>query len=50
MADAGLTSLDGGFPVPEWSAEAAVKVMDQNGIDVMMLSVSSPSVAFLSDR
>ena len=47
---AGLTSLDGGYPVPEWSAETAVEVMDQDGIDTMMLSVSSPMVDFIADK
>jgi len=49
LADAGLTSLDGGYPIPAWSAQAAIDVMDAGGIDTMMLSVSSPSVGFLRD-
>ena len=50
LAKAGLTSLDGGFPVPDWSPAAAIEVMDRNGIDTMLLSVSSPSVHFLPNR
>ncbi len=50
LSDAGLTSLDGGFPVPEWSAKSAIEVMDQNGIETMMLSVSSPSVGFIPGK
>ena len=47
LADAGLTSLDGGYPIPSWSAASAIEIMDAGGIDTMMLSVSSPSVGFL---
>ena len=50
LSDAGFTSLDGGYPIPSWSAEKAFEVMDANGIDTMMLSVSSPSVGFLPDE
>ena len=50
LSDAGFTSLDGGYPIPSWSAEKAIEVMDANGIDTMMLSVSSPSVGFLPDE
>ncbi|MBN3802340.1 amidohydrolase [Paraburkholderia sp. Ac-20336] len=50
LDDAGLATLDGGYPVPEWSPEKATAVMEENGIDTMMLSVSSPSVSFLSGR
>ena len=48
LADAGLASLDGGYPIPAWSAQAAIDVMDAGGIDTMMLSVSSPSVGSVS--
>ncbi|KAE8756333.1 MULTISPECIES: amidohydrolase family protein [Paraburkholderia] len=47
---AGLATLDGGYPVPEWTPEKATAVMAENGIDTMMLSVSSPSVSFLPTR
>jgi 6-methylsalicylate decarboxylase len=50
LSDAGFTSLDGGYPIPSWSAEKALEVMNANGIDMMMLSVSSPSVGFLPDQ
>lgn len=49
LADAGLVKLDGGFPVPEWSEEAALAHMDKHGIEAIMLSVTSPSVGFLED-
>ena len=49
LADAGLVTLDGGFPVPQWSEDMALQHMDQHGIEVSMLSVSSPTVGFLKD-
>ncbi len=36
--------------MPEWSAQSAIEVMDQDGIETMMLSVSSPSVGFIPDK
>jgi 6-methylsalicylate decarboxylase len=50
LGDAGLTTLDGGYPIPEWSAEKAIEVMEAGNIETMMLSVSSPSVGFLDER
>ena len=47
LAGAGLTALDGGVPVPEWSEKAALDLMDQTGITGALLSVSSPFLAFL---
>lgn len=47
LADAGLVTLDGGFPVPPWSEEKALAHMDLHRIDTSMLSVSSPTVGFL---
>ena len=47
LARAGLTTLDGGFPVPTWSAESAIGVMDRQGIATAMVSLSSPSAHFL---
>lgn len=47
LATAGLTTLDGGFPIPAWSAEGALGVMDRHGVDVAMVSLSSPSAQFL---
>ena len=32
LADAGLITLDGGYPIPEWSPERAIAIMDANGI------------------
>jgi 6-methylsalicylate decarboxylase len=44
---AGLTSLDGGFPIPAWSEAAALEMMDRQGIETAMVSLSSPSAHFL---
>lgn len=42
LRGAGLTLLDGGMPVPDWTPEAAIGLMDELGISGAMLSVSSP--------
>jgi len=47
LTRAGLTTLDGGFPVPKWSAAAAIEVMDRQAIAIAMVSLSSPSAHFL---
>ncbi|HEY5009151.1 MAG TPA: amidohydrolase family protein [Caulobacteraceae bacterium] len=47
LARAGLRTLDGGFPVPEWSAAAAIAMMDRQQIATAMVSLSSPSAHFL---
>src|SRR5580698_2176828 len=47
LSDAGLRTLDGGFPVPAWSADAAIAMMDRQGIQTAMVSLSSPSTHFL---
>ena len=44
LADEGLVTLDGGFPVPPWSEEKALAHMDRHDIEASMLSVSSPTV------
>ncbi|CAE6907533.1 Putative TIM-barrel fold metal-dependent hydrolase [Pseudomonas marincola] len=49
LADAGLVTLDGGFPVPQWSEQAALDLMAEHDIEAMMMSVSSPSVGFLKE-
>lgn len=50
LAKAGMTTLDGGFPVPQWSAEAALQMMDAQGIGHAMVSLSSPATHFVSDE
>jgi len=47
LARAGLKTLDGGFPVPRWSGEAAIEMMDRQDIATAMVSLSSPSAHFL---
>lgn len=47
LKSAGLRSVDGGMPVPEWSPERALAVMDQAGIAGALLSVSSPHIGFV---
>jgi predicted TIM-barrel fold metal-dependent hydrolase len=49
LGEAGLVTLDGGFPVPPWSEEKALAHMDQHQIEASVLSVSSPTVSFLTD-
>jgi predicted TIM-barrel fold metal-dependent hydrolase len=49
LADEGLVTLDGGFPVPQWSEEKTLAHMDRHDIEASMLSVSSPTVGFLKD-
>ena len=49
LSEAGLVTLDGGFPVPRWSEAGALEHMDKHQIEVAMLSVSSPSVGFLKE-
>ena len=47
LDDAGLKTVDGGFPIPRWSLSAALETMDRHGIETAMVSVSSPSTHFL---
>ena len=44
---AGLNTLDGGFPIPKWSADAAIGVMDRQDVATAIVSLSSPSAHFL---
>jgi predicted TIM-barrel fold metal-dependent hydrolase len=47
LAEAGLSTLDGGMPIPAWSEDAALAVMDRQGIGTAIISLSSPSTHFL---
>lgn len=49
LANAGMTTVDGGMPVPQWSEAAALDVMDRQGIATALISLSSPSTHFLPD-
>jgi 6-methylsalicylate decarboxylase len=46
LARAGMTDVDG-WPIPQWSGQTAIEVMDRHGIAAQILSVSSPGVTFL---
>jgi predicted TIM-barrel fold metal-dependent hydrolase len=48
LANAGVTTLDGGIPTPSWSQAAAVELMDRHEIATAMVSLSSPSSLFLA--
>lgn len=45
---AGLTLLDGGMPVPAWSPEQALELMDQIGVCAAVLSITSPFISFVA--
>ena len=47
LAKAGLKTVDGGMPIPAWSAQAAIEMMDRQQIETGMISLSSPSAHFL---
>ena len=40
----GLKTLDGGFPIPDWSVDAHLAAMDELGVDYSVMSISSPHV------
>ena len=47
LKDAGLKTLDGGMPIPNWTPQGALAIMDEVGIAGAILSVSSPHVSFV---
>jgi predicted TIM-barrel fold metal-dependent hydrolase len=47
LMDAGLKTVDGGMPVPGWTPDGALAVMDDVGVTGALLSVSSPHVNFV---
>lgn len=49
LVAAGIEHPDGMPAIPHWSVDDALRVMDTLGIDVAMLSVSSPGIAFGND-
>jgi predicted TIM-barrel fold metal-dependent hydrolase len=44
---AGLAKLDGGIPVPSWTPQAHLAMMQAQGISSSILSISSPGLHFL---
>lgn len=46
---AGLETLDGGIPIPQWSEESALETMDKFEIATALISLSSPSTHFLEE-
>jgi predicted TIM-barrel fold metal-dependent hydrolase len=49
LNSAGLSRLDGIAGLPKWSPEAALKLMDQLGVGIAIVSISSPGVHFGDD-
>ncbi len=47
LKDAGLKTVDGGMPIPDWTPERALAIMNEVGIAGAILSVSSPHVGFV---
>ena len=44
LVEDGIVHVDGGMPLPQWSPDAHLAMMDQNGIATSMLSISSPGL------
>jgi predicted TIM-barrel fold metal-dependent hydrolase len=49
IKQAGLASFDGGIPIPDWSVEAHLAMMEKNAISTSILSISSPGLDFLDE-
>jgi predicted TIM-barrel fold metal-dependent hydrolase len=47
LQKAGLIRVDGGIPLPQWSATAHLQMMDDARIGTSILSISSPGLHFL---
>lgn len=47
LAKRSITKVDGGMPLPAWSAESALATMDKLEIETAIISLSSPSTHFL---
>jgi predicted TIM-barrel fold metal-dependent hydrolase len=46
LHSAGLSTVDG-FPIPDWSVAGALELMDRNGIQTQLLSISAPGIEFV---
>ena len=49
MRNAGVSDVDG-FPLPEWSEEGHLELLDRHGISAAVLSFSAPGISFASGR
>jgi predicted TIM-barrel fold metal-dependent hydrolase len=47
MRAAGIEDVDG-FPLPDWSPDSALALMDRCGIDTQILSISAPGIDFVT--
>ena len=47
MRAAGIDTVDG-FPLPDWSPETAIALMDRCGIETQILSISAPGIEFVT--
>lgn len=47
LKEAGIIKVDGGVPLPDWSAATHLQMMDDTGITSSILSISSPGLEFL---
>jgi len=47
MSGAGISDV-GGFPMPDWSVQTALDMMDSHGIAASLLSISAPGIDFVS--
>ncbi len=49
MRAAGISDVDG-FPIPAWSEEGHLELLDRHGISAAVLSFSAPGISFASGR
>ena len=47
LAAAGSSAVDGDVPVPRWTPDAAIRLMDEIGVCQSILSISSPFLGFV---
>ena len=46
LADVGITTKEIGFPMARWDVQERIDLMDQNGLQTEMLSLSSPGLRY----
>jgi 6-methylsalicylate decarboxylase len=49
MRAGGISDVDG-FPIPEWSEQGHLELLDRHGISAAVLSFSAPGISFASGR